>query len=284
MSTVLVCADLDRTLIYSPSALGLTAPDVTAPRLLCVEVYRAQPLSFITERAGSLLSQLAREAVLVPTTTRTPEQLARVHLPGLDPGEQTETGGRYAIAANGGTLLVDGAPDPDWARQVAANIGECTPVQEVYRHLTSISGPFVHSLRVASDLFVYAVVDRAALPPTWEADLRGYAAAGGWAVSVQGRKVYAVPIPLTKQAAMREVARRTGAAMTLAAGDSLLDRELLEAADAAVRPAEGELAAAQWTHPGVHVVARPGVLGGQDLAGWLLDRVRASGRMGQSPS
>ncbi len=279
---VLVCADLDRTLIYSPSALGLTGADETAPRLLCVEVYRSQPLSFITERAGRLIRRLAREAVLVPTTTRTPEQLARVHLPGLDPGDPTATGGpRYAIASNGGQLLVDGVPDPDWAGQVAARVGECAAVPEVFAYFDKVSGPFVHSLRVAGDLFVYAVVDRAALPPTWESQLREFCAARGWGVSVQGRKVYAVPLPLTKQSAMREVASRTGADLTLAAGDSLLDRELLEAADAAVRPVEGELAVAAWSRPGLHVTASPGVLGGEEVVEWLLQQVRRS--VGASP-
>jgi hypothetical protein len=276
---VLVCADLDRTLIYSPSALALPGPDETAPRLVCVEVYRSAPLSFITERAATLIRQLAREAVLVPTTTRTPEQLARVHLPGLDPDDPASTGTtRYAIAGNGGQLLVDGVPDPDWAREVAERVGGCAPVSEVFGYLSTVSGPFVHSLRVACDLFVYAVVDRGALPPTWEPQLRDFCRARGWGVSVQGRKVYAVPAPLTKQAAMREVASRTGARSTLAAGDSLLDRELLEVADAAVRPVDGELATVAWSPPGLHVTASPGVLGGEEVVEWLLQQVRQSVR------
>ncbi|MBB1247260.1 HAD family hydrolase, partial [Streptomyces durbertensis] len=45
---VLFASDLDRTLIYSAAALGLTGPDHAAPRLLCVEVYQAKPLSYLT--------------------------------------------------------------------------------------------------------------------------------------------------------------------------------------------------------------------------------------------
>ncbi len=40
-------------------------------------------------------------------------------------------------------------------------------------------------------------------------ELAVWAEARGWTVSLQGRKIYAVPKPLTKSAAMREVARRT---------------------------------------------------------------------------
>jgi hypothetical protein len=43
-----VCLDLDRTVIYSAAALDLRMPDDQAPRLLCVEVYRGVPLSFLT--------------------------------------------------------------------------------------------------------------------------------------------------------------------------------------------------------------------------------------------
>ena len=89
-----VCVDLDRTIIYSAAALDLRMPDTEAPRLLCVEVYRGVPLSFLTEAAADTLRALHEVATVVPTTTRTPEQLARVRLPGPP--------ARYAIAANGG--------------------------------------------------------------------------------------------------------------------------------------------------------------------------------------
>lgn len=267
MNAALTCIDLDRTVIYSPSALLLPGPDDQAPRLLCVEVYRGAPLSFVTESAAALLVELAAATVLVPTTTRTPEQLARVHLPGPDPA-------RYAIASNGGHLVVDGVVDEDWSVQVKASLVGCTPVEEVHAHLQHVSGAFVQSLRIASDLFVYSVVERDAVPARWVDDLSAWCSERGWGLSVQGRKVYCVPRPLTKSAAAREVQRRTGTGTLVAAGDSLLDGELLAAADAAVRPAQGELAAAGWTVPGLHVTTAPGVLGGEELVRWLLAAVR----------
>ena len=132
-------------------------------------------------------------------------------------------------------------------------------------------GDFVEKLRTASDLFVYSVVDRAELPLNWVAELTHWCAERGWGVSVQGRKVYCVPRPLTKSSAAREVMRRTGADHLVAAGDSLLDAELLAVADHAVRPAQGELADEAWTTPGLHVTSAPGVVGGEELVGWLLD-------------
>jgi len=163
-SAPVVCADLDRTLIYSPSALALDVPDALAPRLLCVEVYRGAPLSFLTEAAAEDLVSLAGAAVLVPTTSRLPEQLARVHLPGPP--------ARYAIASNGGHLLVDGVQDVDWTARVRRAVSSSAPVQAVHEHVRAVGlplvdGGFVHSLRTASGLFVYAVVERDRVPDGW---------------------------------------------------------------------------------------------------------------------
>jgi hypothetical protein len=257
--TVLVASDLDRTLIYSSAALGLAMPDAVAPRLLCVEVYERKPLSYMTERAAGLLTGLAQDTVFVPTTTRTREQYHRISLPGPPPP--------YAICANGGHLLVDGVSDPDWREAVAARLtAECAPLGEVRDHLHRTADPaWLLKERVAEDLFAYLVVERSLLPEDWVKELAVWAEARGWTVSLQGRKIYAVPKPLTKSAAVREVARRTGAGLTLAAGDSLLDADLLLAADRAWRPGHGELAEAGWQAP--HVVALPqtGVAAGEEI-------------------
>ncbi|WP_030910277.1 hypothetical protein [Streptomyces sp. NRRL F-5126] len=255
----MVASDLDRTLVYSAAALQLTGADADAPRLLCVEVYEGRPLSYLTETAARLLDALARAAVFVPTTTRTREQYARIRLPCPPP--------RFAICANGGHLLVDGVPDEDWRALVAKRLGEeCAPLGEVREHLLAAAdGRWLLKERVAEDLFAYLVVDRARLPAGWVEELSGWAAERGWTVSLQGRKVYAVPGPLTKSAALAEVARRADASLTLAAGDSVLDADLLAAADLAWRPGHGELAEAGWTAPGVTALATAGVLAGEEI-------------------
>ncbi|WP_254667916.1 HAD family hydrolase [Streptomyces griseus] len=255
----LVASDLDRTLIYSAAALQLPMPDEQAPRLLCVEVYEHKPLSYMTEQAARLLDELARTTVFVPTTTRTREQYGRIHLPGPAP--------RYAICANGGHLLVDGVPDRDWQGQVAARLAdECASLEEVRAHLLATADPaWLLKERVAENVFAYLVVDRPALPGSWVKELSAWAEPRGWTVSLQGRKIYAVPKPLTKSAAMYEVARRCGATTTLAAGDSLLDADLLTAADHGWRPGHGELADSGWGAPHVEVLRQRGVAAGEEI-------------------
>lgn len=264
----IVCLDLDRTVIYSAASLALGMPDADAPRLLCVEVYHGKPLSFLTEPAAAALCALREMATVVPTTTRTPEQLARVHLPGRS--------SRYAIASNGGHLLVDGVPDPDWTAIVRARLEACAPLAEVTARLHERGGPFVLNLRAASDLFAYAVVDRAALPAGWIEELAAWCDPRGWTVSLQGRKVYAVPRPLTKSAAATEVVSRCGGGTLYAAGDSLLDADLLLAADVAIRPAHGELADTGFTLGHLAVTSAIGAAAGTELLGWLQSRVAAA--------
>ncbi|MGI5443039.1 HAD family hydrolase [Streptomyces shenzhenensis] len=256
---VLVASDLDRTLIYSAAALALTMPDARAPRLLCVEVHESRPLSYLTETAAQLLTELGDTAVFVPTTTRTRKQYLRINLPGPAPA--------YAVCANGGHLLVDGVSDPDWHARVLARLAaECAPLDEVGQHLADTADPaWLRRHRVADDLFAYLVVERELLPEDWVKELAVWAENRGWTVSLQGRKIYVVPKPLTKSAAVREIARRTGAELTLAAGDSLLDADLLLAADRGWRPGHGELADSGWTAPTVSALSERGVLAGEHI-------------------
>ncbi|MFI1568289.1 HAD family hydrolase [Streptomyces sp. NPDC020490] len=266
---VLVASDLDRTLIYSSAALALTMPDARAPRLLCVEVHESRPLSFMTESAAGLLAELGDAAVFVPTTTRTRKQYLRINLPSPPP--------TYAICANGGHLMVDGVSDLDWNARVTARLAEeCAPLAEVREHLMATADPlWVRKHRVAEDLFAYLVVERELLPEEWVKELAVWAENRGWTVSLQGRKIYAVPKPLTKSAAMHEVARRTGAHLTLAAGDSLLDADLLLAADRGWRPGHGELADADWTAPTISALPERGVLAGERILREFLTASRA---------
>ncbi|MDH6215385.1 HAD family hydrolase [Streptomyces pseudovenezuelae] len=265
---VLVASDLDRTLIYSAGALALTMPDARAPRLLCVEVHESRPLSFMTETAAGLLTELGDAAVFVPTTTRTRKQYQRINLPGPEP--------KYAICGNGGHLLVDGVSDPDWHARVTARLAdECAPLAEIEDYLAATADPlWLRKQRNAEDLFAYLVVERELLPEEWVKELAAWAENRGWTVSLQGRKIYAVPKPLTKSAAMHEVARRTGAELTLAAGDSLLDADLLLAADRGWRPGHGELAETEFTAPGITALPERGVLAGERI---LREFLKASG-------
>lgn len=260
MTAPLVCCDLDRTLIYSANALLLEGEDRRAPALTVAEVYQGRPISFLTRTAERLLAEIAAACTFVPVTTRTVAQYQRIRLPGPAP--------RYAVTSNGGRLLIDGEPDPAWTAHLTRKLGSsCAPLEEIAARLARPEHtPWLLRLRDAEELFVYAIVEREQLPAADLAGLELWCAERGWTVSLQGRKLYCVPEVITKEAAVAEVLCRSGGSPLIAAGDSLLDRGMLLAADHAFRPAHGELEAAGFKAPQLTVTGARGVLAGEEIA------------------
>ena len=267
----LFASDLDRTLIYSARAFWLTMPDAEAPRIVVSEVYQGAPLSFMTRAAEQLLLDLSATSTVVPVTTRTVAQYSRVRLPGPVP--------HFAVTTNGGTILVDGVADAAWSSLLTAHLDErAAPLPEVRAMLEDpAAATWILRVHTAEDLFVYAIIDRDAMPAEWIADLHKRCLAAGWTVSVQGRKLYCVPQPVNKSSAVAEVRRRLGEPTVLAAGDSLLDARMLEEADIAFRPAHGELHEAEFARENLTVTDTAGILAGEEL----LERVtREVARLG----
>ena len=257
-----IALDLDQTLIYSVRSAGL----VPGPGTVWVEDYQGAPLSLMTRRAHTMLGSLSSRHHVVPVTTRTLEQYARVRLPGPL---------HHVICANGGILLVDGVRDRDWDDRVSRTLQGSTPLAEVGARLEAVADePWVKTVASASGLFLYLVAQhRDHIPRDWLDGVTDWSSGVGWGVSVQGRKVYLVPHGLTKAAAAVHLCDRLGGPL-LAAGDSLLDLPLLQAAAFAARPPHGELSVGV-PPAGVVVTSRPGAVAAEDLL--LLLAARADG-------
>ena len=225
----------------------------------------------MTRAAEELLLELRGRSVFVPVTTRTVIQYQRVQLPGPVP--------RFAVTSNGGVLLVEGVPDADWAAAVRRRLGEeAAPIAQVTALLEApLAAAWITKVNNAENLFVYAIVDRAAMPAAWVDELTATCGALGWSVSVQGRKLYCVPHSVTKSDAVREVRRRAGTSTVLAAGDSLLDQGMLEEADRAFRPAHGELDEAGFASANLTITASRGILAGEELLRLLAAAVDGAG-------
>lgn len=101
----LIFSDLDGTLIFSASR--------KQPGDIVCEYKDNREISCITKRQAELLPGLE----IIPVTTRSIEQYRRIRFPeGFSP--------EYALTDNGGTLLVNGVPDPDWARRTMRLVQE----------------------------------------------------------------------------------------------------------------------------------------------------------------
>lgn len=263
---VLFATDLDRTLIYSAAAAGLGTEageeDVARRSPLegaeVVEHYDGRAISYVSAGFRERLHRLRSLCEVVPVTTRTLAQYERITL--FDPA-----GATWAVAANGGHLLFRGEIDRGWERTVRERVadGVGAGLVEVSAGMADRIGRWIDHVRSADGYFAYTIVDRTALPDDALGDLEAWLTSLGWRVSVQGRKLYAVPVPLTKSAAVAALAGRLEVERVVAAGDSLLDRDLLDAADVSIRPAHGELAAIG--HPTDHVTRSAGIGAGEEI-------------------
>lgn len=270
----LVACDLDGTIIYPRRHLGSRRRKrnsrVTS-EILCVEYHRRRPTSFVSRSSVSYLTALTKLAIFVPATTRTVEQYVRIRFPWPTP--------RYAVCANGAHLLINGVPDPSWAATMRGCVAvSAIPLPDMVarvRAMLSMSWPV--TLKIADQMFLYLLSSASWSPePNWVSQLRQETQDCGWTVFQSGRKTYLMPHVLTKSAAVTELRQRLGMPRLLAAGDSLLDRNMLLTADAGIYAAHGELAA--LGPAGKHLVqtAAHGLTAGTQIARWLHANVRVS--------
>jgi hypothetical protein len=266
MTAVLVATDLDGTVLFSERALGLDRPDPA--RLRPVDVVGAQTYGYMTDAVQAHWSRLVGTGALVPATTRSVPQYTRLRLPGPAP--------RYAVVCNGARLLVDGESDPGWERTVRAAMATGgAPFDEVL----SAANRWGHergfaAVRFVEDFFVYLSVQ---VREDWLTGFAGEVAAWcrsrGWRASLQGRKLYLLPATLDKAPAVAEVAARLGATRVIAGGDSLLDERMLRDADAAIRPAHGELHVTGYTAPNCRTTVGRGAAAGDEIMDWYAEQI-----------
>ncbi|KUO70833.1 MAG: haloacid dehalogenase [Desulfosporosinus sp. BRH_c37] len=232
---MLFASDLDQTLIYSPKTfINKEIEEQIRP----VERLDDRYISYMTQNALSALKEIARRILFVPVTTRTKLQYQRINFLDYDITYQ------YAITSNGGTIFSKGVEDKDWSQLVLSGRAKCLAVEDLIHKFDEIAHPswvIKDSGKLADDLFYYCLIEREKIPVTELAAFKIWANENNWELSVQGRKLYLVPRNINKNAAIQYVKEKEGMIHVAAAGDSLLDLEMLRAADLAFAPAHGEL-------------------------------------------
>lgn len=210
-------SDLDNTLIYSHRA-QLNTEKVLAERL------DGSEQSYMTARTLKFL-QSAPDLRLIPVTTRSKEQFTRIAL------FQTQLPCHYALVCNGGELLVNGEPDPQWF----AETQELTaPAMDALREgaalMESILGPG-KEVRIPSGLMACAVFED---PAAAVEKLRAKINTPALSILRVNRKVYCIPSVMHKGAAVERFKARCQTGTIVTAGDSIFDIPLLEAGDYAI--------------------------------------------------
>jgi hydroxymethylpyrimidine pyrophosphatase-like HAD family hydrolase len=258
---MMFASDLDGTLIYSNRRFGKESLNVSVRN---IEVYNGREISFMTEKAISLLRELSDKMMFVPVTTRNVEQYNRITL-FRDVIRPT-----YAITCNGGVVLKDGNVDMYWQDYVRAKIdGSTTSVEDVKRKIEKTAdASWLESIRTVDQFFVCLII-KSPLSPERIKDYSEWAAEYGWVFSIQGRKVYFVPSFINKWDAVNYVAKTEGKKTVYTAGDSNLDVCLIEQAKFGLIPRHGE-AAANFGHLGL--TQKTGILASEEIIETILSK------------
>ena len=210
--------DLDNTMIYSYKH------DIGSNKR-CAEIYQGREVSFVTERTDKLLKAVNDTVVLVPTTTRTMEQYVRIDL-----GYGTP---HYALACNGGVLVVNGVEDEGWYKESFERVENCQCELAEAEEVLECDENRTFEIRNIRDLFIFT---KSSEPQRSVEKLQNSLNTELMDVFYNGVKVYAVPKGLSKGIAVRRFKEKLGADTVIAAGDSEFDLSMLNAADIAIAP------------------------------------------------
>lgn len=224
----LFASDLDQTLIYSEKWLKNTECSVKR-----IEGDEKSFSSYMLQEAYDELSNLMSNHSFIPITTRTLNQFNRIRF-AKHP--------KIAVVANGAMILIDGQRDLEWDKEVQSRLKGCEPISSMENRLSSLLKlPGVEKLKSADDYFLYMITDtdifNAGILASYRAELKE----AGWSIYNQGKKVYFIPAPITKGAALRYLIKKNHYKKIVAAGDSLLDESMGEDAHYFIVPKHSEL-------------------------------------------
>lgn len=211
-------SDLDNTLVYSHR--------VSLPgERIAVEYLNDHIQSYMTKKTYDFFSK-SNGVFLIPTTTRTCEQYARL----------SETfarfGCRYALVCNGGILLDNNEFDLEWLSETKRIAGDELSALNDARDIFLRFFP-KESIHYANDIMLYAKTGTPALDA---ARLTSILNTKSLNVYYDSRKVYCIPASITKGTAMKRFSNRMGITRTIAAGDSIPDIPMLRISDLAILP------------------------------------------------
>ncbi|MFJ7935846.1 HAD family hydrolase [Sporosarcina sp. NPDC096371] len=261
---ILFTSDLDRTLIYSNNMMKKypILGDVAG-----IEYKDDEIISFMSNQSVELLKQFHEKHLFVPVTTRTIDQYERIV------AFQQWIRPKYAITNNGGTILVDGKRDVEWDQMIRQEIAATSlPKEDLLKLFANISNKdWVEKVHNSDDLFYIIYINRQHFPYQEHTNFEKEFNKIGWKIYLQGRKLYILPAQLDKAIAVAHLQKHVDYDLHIAAGDSLMDYEMLVQADISYSPTHGEIFEKKCDDPKVIWLKELGATSTEELLGHLLD-------------
>jgi hydroxymethylpyrimidine pyrophosphatase-like HAD family hydrolase len=235
---MILFSDLDRTIVHPISLLQPGAAQWES-----VEIFEERDLTCMSTQALSLLAEFSQRHAFVPVTTRSAAQVARIVRVVAAAHQDT------LICCNGARILRDGIDDPTWHAVIDNDRKEAASITEVQAALDALFGEahpegWLERWRDCESMFLYGICDLDRTPEGVESAAQTALEPLGWRVWFHGRKLYALPQCITKERATEYLREQLGYRheQTVGAGDSEMDRGLVEWAAQGWVPARSELA------------------------------------------
>lgn len=202
-------SDLDNTLIYSHKRRRKGD--------ICVEIYENREQSFISPKSLDLLKKISRKMLFVPITTRSITQYRRIFW-------AEDFCPQYAVVANGAYIL-DGNNQKNFLHdEILPYFDELESLREKFS-----SDERFNICRIVDEGFLF-------LRCRDDLDAERIFFDTRLTVGRTGKKIYLFPPELNKGNALKLLAKKFPAEKIFCAGDSEIDRPMLEFADVAFAP------------------------------------------------
>lgn len=261
---ILFTTDLDRTLIYSKRIMKQfpVTCEVTP-----VEQKGDEFVSFMTSHSLELLQQFHEKHLFIPVTTRALHVYERIHV------FKTMINPKFAITSNGGILLNDGKQDMEWDQVIRKRLSTTSsPKEDMLRAFSAIRHKEWIDAEFHVDEFYYRFhVNKNYIPlselQAFGEELREL----GWRMFLNNNKLYILPYQLTKELAVSHLKNYVDYDIHVAAGDSLMDYDMLLQADIGFCPPHGELMERHGSDEKINWLHAKGATSTEELLTYLLE-------------
>ena len=206
-------SDLDNTLIYSHRTT------FTSEKIIA-EWLNGKEQSYITKETYSFMKNM--ECNFVPVTTRSIEQYKRIYL------FEEEIPVKYALVCNGAILLVDGKIDIDWYEESKRIVQQ--DMIELHRLRERLSE---YDIKELEDMMLYFKAERTEQVAKY---LKEFTDNQRMYIGFDKRKVYCIPVCLSKGNAIQRFCNRFEVKLSVASGDSEFDLSMLNTTNVSLLP------------------------------------------------
>ena len=249
---MLFFTDLDRTLIYSKRFIqGAQSSAVL------VESDGEKEIAFMTTGGLSLLRELASVMLIIPVTTRNYGECQRI-------GILRELGLRYLIINNGAEIFCDGKRDEEYCDMIKLEIEnlEYGFDKALQIFFDAFGRQDVKLCRISDDFLWLVVMNSEDFDHSLLLEIADSLKNGGWTVAATGKKIYLIPCAISKWRAVRYLSKKIDCGPLVCAGDSMMDKEMVENADVGIVPFGSEL---YDIMPGAVKTSCPGIMAGEEI-------------------